>query len=227
MYRIFPYIGNGTLCCLVYYIYQIRSSFPIYLALHDCLLAVSLIYVISSCCLIFADCSHILCSAVLGVALYWLSADTDFLVLSFWDYFLCCFVTMFYQHCIVGVVWNVLRTTCCSYVSLFLYFQGNAFQVLCMYAPPHPVKKCVVLCVRGLLYFVDPSLGPSSPDAPFRNIVQRLWVPKLFAMLLNKFHVGLWSSITKLKLFPLLRHILPPTVMKTLCRSRKKPNKPK
>ena len=130
--------------------------------------------------------------------------------------FLCCSVTMLCQHWIVGVVWNVLRTTYCSYVSSFLYFQGSAFQFQCMYAPPHPVKKCVVLSVRRLLYFVDPSLGPSSPDAPFRNIVQRPGVPKLFAMLLDKFHVGLWSSMTKLKLFPLLRHSLPLTVMKTL-----------
>ena len=35
-------------------------------------------------------------------------------------------------------------------------------------------------------------------------------------MLLDKFHVGLWSSMMKFKLFPLLRHILPPAVMKTL-----------
>ena len=27
------------------------------------------------------------CSVVLGVALYWLSANTDFLVLSFWGFF--------------------------------------------------------------------------------------------------------------------------------------------
>ena len=87
-----------------------------------------------------------------------------------------------------------------------------------MYAPPHPVKKCVVLCVRGLLCYVDPSLGPTSPDAPFRNIVQRPGLSKLFSMLLDRFHVGLWSSMTKLKLFPLLRHILPPNVMK-LCPS--------
>ena len=110
----------------------------------------------------------------------------------------------------------MLRTTCCSYVSSFLHFESSAFQFQCMYAPPHPVKKCMVLCVRGLLCFVDPSLGPSSPDASFRNIVLRPGVPKLFAMLLDKFHVGLWSSMTKLKLSPLLRHILPPAVMKTL-----------
>ena len=60
-----------------------------------------------------------------------------------------------------------------------------------MYAPPHPIKKYVVLCVRGLLYFVDPSLGPTSPDAPFRNIVQHPSLSKLFTMLLDKFHVGL------------------------------------
>ena len=105
--------------------------------------------------------------------------------------FLCCSITMLCQHWVVGVVWNVLWTTCCSYMSSFLYFQGSVFQFQCMYAPPHPVKKCVVLCVRGLLCFVDPSLGPSSLDAPFRNIVQCLGVPKLFAMLLDKFHIGL------------------------------------
>ena len=176
----------------------------------------SLKYVISSCCLVFADCPQMLCSTILGVPFYQLSTDIDFLVLSFWDCFLCCSVTMFCQHWIVGVVWNVLWTTCCSYVSSFLYFQGSAFQFQCMYAPPHLVKKCVVFCVKGLLCFVDPSLGPSSPDAPFRNIVLRPSVPKLFAMLLDKFHVGLWFSMTKLKLFPLLRHILPPAVMKTL-----------
>ena len=76
--------------------------------------------------------------------------------------FLCCSVTMLCQHWVVWVVWNVLSTTCCSYMSSCLHFQGSVFQFQCMYAPPHPVKKCVVLCVRGLLCFVDPSLGPSS-----------------------------------------------------------------
>ena len=149
-----------------------------------------------------------LCSAILGVLVYRLSADMidclvltrnfnryetvlNFLLLLFWDCCLCYFVTMLCQHWIVGVVRNVLRTTYCLYVSLFLYFQGNAFQFQCMYAPPHSVKKCVVLCVRGLLCFVDSSLGPTSPDAPFRNIVQRPGVPTLFAMLLDKFHIGL------------------------------------
>ena len=139
----------------------------------------------------------------------------NLLFLLYWVFCLYYFVTMLCQHWIVGVVWNMLRTTYCLHVSLFLNFQGRAFQFQCMYAPPHPVKKCVVLCVRGLLCFVDPSLSPTSPDAPFRNIVQCPGVPKLFAMLLDKFHVELWSSMTKLKLFPLLRHILPPIVMKT------------
>ena len=85
-----------------------------------------------------------------------------------------------------------------------------------MYAPPHPVKKCVVLCVRELLCFVDPSLGPTSPDIPFWNIIQRPGVPKPFTMLFYKFHDGLWSFITKLKLFPLLRYILLAVVVKSL-----------
>ena len=123
---------------------------------------------------------------------------------------------MLYQHWVVGVVWNVLRTSYCSHMSSFFHVQGSTFQFQCMYAPPHLVKKCVVLCVKGLLCFVDPNLGPTSPDVPFRNIVQCPGVSKLFAMLLDKFHVGLWSSMTKLKLFPLLQHILPPAVKKTL-----------
>ena len=110
----------------------------------------------------------------------------------------------------------MLRATCCSYVSSFLHFQGSAFQFECMYAPPHPVKKYVVLCVRGLLCYVDPSLGLTSRDAPFRNIVHRPGLSKLFSMLLDRFHVGLWSSMTKLKLLPLLRLILPPNVMTTV-----------
>ena len=78
-----------------------------------------------------------------------------------------------------------------------------------------PSKEVSGSLSQGLLYFVDPSLGPTSPDAPFRNIVQRPGVPKLFTMLLDKFHIGLWSFMTKLKLFPLLRHILLSTFMKT------------
>ena len=110
----------------------------------------------------------------------------------------------------------MLRTTYCLYVSSFCPIQGNSFQFQCIYASPHLVKKCVVLCIKGSLYFVDPSLGPTFPNAPFRNIVQRPGVPKLFTMLLDKFHIRLWSSLTKLKLFPLLQHIFPAAVMKTL-----------
>ena len=33
-------------------------------------------------------------------------------------------------------------------------------------------------------------------------------------MLLERFHIGLWSSMTKLKLFPLLQHIISAPVMK-------------
>ena len=177
---------------------------------------VSLIYVISSCCLLFSDCPTYFVQQYLVLHCIDCPPIQTFSSFRFGISFLCCSVTMLCQHWVVWVVWNVLRTTCCSYVSSFLHFQGSAFQFQCMYAPPHPVKKCVVLCVRGLLYFMDPSLGPSSSNAPFQNIVLCLGVPKLFAMLLDKFHVGLWSSMTKLKLFPLLRHILSPAVMKTL-----------
>ena len=85
-----------------------------------------------------------------------------------------------------------------------------------MYAPSHPVKKCIVLCVRGLLCHVDPSIGPISPNASFRNIVQHPGVTKLFMMLLEKFHIGISTFMTKLKLIPLLQHILPVVVIKRL-----------
>ena len=100
--------------------------------------------------------------------------------------------------------------------TLFHLVQGSAFHFQCMYAPPHPVKKCVVLCVRGLLCHVDPSIPSNSSTAPFQNIVQCPDVTKLFMMLLEKFHIGIWSSMTELKLIPLLPHILPPDVMKHL-----------
>ena len=105
----------------------------------------------------------------------------------------------------------------CVYMCiLFHLVQGSAFHFQCMYAPPHPVKKCVVLYVRGLLCHVDPSVPSNSSAAPFQNIVQRPGVSKLFMMLLKKFHIGIWSSMTELKLIPLLRHILPLAVMKRL-----------
>ena len=105
----------------------------------------------------------------------------------------------------------------CAYICpLFHLIQGSAFHFQCMYAPPHPVKKCVVLYVRGLLCHVDPSVPSNSSDAPFQNIVQYPGVTKLFMMLLEKFHIRLWSSMTELKLIPLLWHILPAVVMKRL-----------
>ena len=119
----------------------------------------------------------------------------------------CClyyFVMTLCLFWVVGIFWSVLRTIYYLYVSSVCPIQGSAFQFQCMYAPPHPVKKYVVLCAKGLLCFVDPSLDPTSLDAPFWNIVQRPSVPKLFTMMLDKFHVGLWSSMTKLKLIPLL-----------------------
>ena len=63
---------------------------------------------------------------------------------------------------------------------------------------------------------MDPSVNPVSPDALFWNIIQQSGVTKLFMMLLEKFHIGLWSSMTELKLILLLWHILLATVMKHL-----------
>ena len=85
-----------------------------------------------------------------------------------------------------------------------------------MYAPPHAVKKCVVLCVMRLLYFVNPSLYLTSPNTPFRNIVQCLSVTKFFTMFLEKFLIEVWSFMRKLKLFPFLWHSLPAPTIKSL-----------
>ena len=140
--------------------------------------------------------------------------DLLLLLLSLYSFYHCG-LTLF----LIASEW--LCALCCR--SLFVYIcplfhlvQGSAFQFQCMYVPPHPVKKYVVLCVRGLLCHVDPSVSPNFLDAPFQNIVQRLGVTKFFMMLLKKFHIGLSSSMTKLKLIPLLRHILLAAVMKHL-----------
>ena len=122
----------------------------------------------------------------------------------------------FIPVCFKVVVSIVLRISVCLYVSPFHLVQGSAFHFECMYAPPYLVKKCVVLCVRGLLCHVYPSVPSNSSDAPFQNIVQRPDVTKVFMMLLEKFHIGIWSSMTELKLIPLLRHILLPAIMKRL-----------
>ena len=117
---------------------------------------------------------------------------------------------------IIEVVCIVLQIIVCLYVSPFSSCLGQRFSILVHLCSFYPVKKCIVLCVKGLLCHVDPSVGPVSPDAPFWNIVQRPSVTKLFMMLLQKFHIGLWSSMTELKLIPLLWHILPTTFMKCL-----------
>ena len=74
---------------------------------------------------------------------------------------------------VLAVVCIVLQINFCLYMSPFSSFQGSSFQFQCMYAPPHPVKKCIVFYVRELLYYVDPSVGHVSSDVPFQNIVQR------------------------------------------------------
>ena len=73
------------------------------------------------------------------------------------------------------------------------------------------VHVCIVLYIKGFAL-----LGSTSLDTPFGNIVQYLDVTKFFMMLLEKFYIGLWSSKTKLKLFPPLRHILLIAVMKSM-----------
>jgi len=58
---------------------------------------------------------------------------------------------------------------------------------------PHPIKKCVVLCVTGLLCYIDPSFQLHHWNA-HRNVIKHPGLLKLFRMLLDRFHVGLFAT---------------------------------
>lgn len=70
--------------------------------------------------------------------------------------------------------------------------------------------------MRGLLCYQDPKRKSQYPEAQFANIIRRPGLDKFFAMLLQKFHVGIWSSTNRWYLLRLLRHILPDGVEKRL-----------
>jgi hypothetical protein len=79
-------------------------------------------------------------------------------------------------------------------------------------AQPHPTKKCVVLCVAGLLCYINPNVRPDRWN-PHRNVVKRPGLKKLFGMLFERFHVGLWSRMQSRDLIPLLNFLLPGDVI--------------
>ena len=54
-----------------------------------------------------------------------------------------------------------------------------------------PGKEVSGSLYQGIALLCGPKPWSHFPDAPFRNIVQSVGVPKLFAMLLDKFHIGL------------------------------------
>ena len=137
---------------------------------------------------------------------------SSFVVVLFFLPLCCDFILVW----VLEVVCILLRIIVCLYVSPFSSCSGQRLSIPVHVCSSSPDKKCIVLCVRGLLCYVDPSVSPIFPDATFRNIVQCPGVTKLFMMLLEKFHIGLWSSMTELKLIPLLRHILPVAIMKHL-----------
>ena len=83
------------------------------------------------------------------------------------------------------------------------------------FAQPHAVKKCIVLCVTGFLCFINPNVLPDRWNA-HRNVVRRPSLRKLFGMLLERFHVGLWSKMPIQDLKLLLSFILPEGVVDRL-----------
>ncbi len=50
------------------------------------------------------------------------------------------------------------------------------------FAQPHAVKKCIVLCVSGLLCYINPNVNPDRWNT-HRDVVKRPGVRKLFTML--------------------------------------------
>lgn len=80
---------------------------------------------------------------------------------------------------------------------------------------PHFFKKCVVLCVAGLLCYIDTNIKVDKGD-PFRNVVKRPGLRGLFTTLFEKFHVGIWSKMPMQELRPLIAHLLPKDVVEKL-----------
>ena len=80
---------------------------------------------------------------------------------------------------------------------------------------PHPFKKCVVLCVTGLLCFLDTSIQVDKWD-PHKNVIRRPGLTGMFVNLFEKFHVGLWSILPIEQLRPLLAHLLPLHILEKL-----------
>jgi hypothetical protein len=94
----------------------------------------------------------------------------------------------------------------CSFVwRITLYFE-------CIYLQPHPISNCLVLYVKGLLYYENPKDVWNTPRNPYGNIVCHIGMKKLFTMLLKQFHVELRSSMPTKKLTLLLQYILPKLV---------------
>jgi hypothetical protein len=80
---------------------------------------------------------------------------------------------------------------------------------------PHSFKKCVVLCVMGLLCYLDMKIEVDKWD-PHRNVIKRLGLVPLFSTLFEKFHVGIWSKMPMEQLRPLLAHLLPKHVLEKI-----------
>lgn len=76
-------------------------------------------------------------------------------------------------------------------------------------------KKCIILCVSGLLCFINPSIAPDRWDVDC-NVVKRPSLRKLLAILVERFYVELWCTMPVQNLKPLPSFILPCGVLDRL-----------
>jgi len=90
--------------------------------------------------------------------------------------------------------------------ALIFYVHGD-FYIYVEFTQLHYNKKCVLLYVTGLLRY-NQNVQPYSWNG-HQNVVKDRGLIKLFGMLLQKFHVGLWSKTPMQNLMPLLEYLLP------------------
>jgi NLI interacting factor-like phosphatase len=76
------------------------------------------------------------------------------------------------------------------------------------------MKKCIVFSVTGVLCFQDPTRKSDRYDL-FANFIRRPGVLKLFSELMDsEFSIGIWSGIPRIRLIPLLKHLVPEEIFK-------------
>jgi len=91
------------------------------------------------------------------------------------------------------IYYHLIRVFTSIFHVLYFYIH-EYFHMDAGFAQSHPTTKCDVLCVTGLLCFINPNVQPDRWNA-HRNVVKRSDLKKLFRMLFERFHVGLWSTM--------------------------------